>query len=157
MLTRLENKIPPPLVMVISAAAMWLIAANTPVAFLATLSSSLYWGLIFLLFISGLGIGLGGMLSFKHAQTTINPLKPESASNLVSSGIFQYTRNPMYISLTLMLCSWGVYLQSAWAWILVPVFMLYITRCQIIPEERAMQQLFGEEFEQYKMRVRRWL
>jgi protein-S-isoprenylcysteine O-methyltransferase Ste14 len=157
MLTVLENKIPPPLVMAISAVAMWFIAANTNTAFLASLSSSLYWALIFLIFIAALAIGVGSMRSFKHAQTTINPLKPESASNLVSTGIFQYTRNPMYISLTLMLCSWGVYLQSAWAWVLVPVFIIYITRCQIIPEERAMQQLFGEEFEKYKMRVRRWL
>lgn len=157
MLTMLENKIPPPLVMAIFALGMWIIAVATNAAFLADLANSLQWGLIILLCAVGLGIGVGGLKSFKHAQTTINPLKPESASNLVSSGIFKYTRNPMYISLTLLLCSWGVYLESAWAWILVPAFILYITRYQIIPEERAMQQLFGEEFEQYKMRVRRWL
>jgi protein-S-isoprenylcysteine O-methyltransferase Ste14 len=151
---RLENKIPPPAVMVIFGLLMWSIAQASPVI---PIASTLQWSLIVIAFLGGIGFGVGGIRSFNKARTTINPLKPDSASSLVSTGLFNHTRNPMYVCLTLVLCSWGVFLASAWAFIGVITFILYITRFQILPEERAMMKLFGNEFTEYKNRVRRWI
>ncbi len=151
---RLENKIPPPAVMVIFGLLMWLTAQFTTTFSIAT---SLQWSLIIITFLAGFSIGVGGIKSFNKARTTINPLKPDAASSLVSSGLFSHTRNPMYVSLTLALCSWGFFLASAWAFLGVIAFVLYITRFQIVPEERAMMKLFGDEFTEYKNRVRRWI
>ncbi len=150
----LENKIPPPAVMVIFGLIMWGIAQASPVI---PIASTLQWSLIVITFLGGIGFGVGGIRSFNKAQTTINPLKPDSASSLVSSGLFSRTRNPMYVSLTLALCSWGFFLASTWAFIGVILFVIYITLFQILPEERAMAKLFGDEFIEYKNRVRRWI
>jgi protein-S-isoprenylcysteine O-methyltransferase Ste14 len=87
----------------------------------------------------------------------MNPTKPSATSSLVTNGVFRFTRNPMYLSLLLYLVAWAVYLANWLALLLVPVFMLYITRFQIKPEERALSAQFGPEYASYKARVRRWL
>ncbi len=100
---------------------------------------------------------IAGVVSFRQAKTTVNPLKPEKASSLVSSGIYRVSRNPMYVGFALFLLAWAVYLASLWALAGVAGFVLYINRFQIVPEERALKSLFGDEFEDYRMRVKRWL
>ncbi len=150
----LENRIPPPAVMVIFGLIMLGIAQVSPTT---PLASPFQWSLILITFLAGFSIGAGGIRSFNKARTTINPLKPDSASSLVSTGLFNRTRNPMYVCLTLVLCSWGFFLASAWAFLGVIAFIIYITRFQIVPEERAMMKLFGDEFTEYKNRVRRWI
>jgi protein-S-isoprenylcysteine O-methyltransferase Ste14 len=105
----------------------------------------------------GVAVSMGGILSFRRARTTVNPLKPETTSALVESGIYAFTRNPMYLGMLLALLGWAVYLSSSWALLGPMLFVLYITRFQIIPEERALHGLFGAPFSTYKQRVRRWL
>lgn len=100
---------------------------------------------------------LAGVVSFRRAKTTVNPLKPEAASALVSSGIYKISRNPMYVGFALFLVAWAVYLSSPWALVGVIGFVLYIDRFQIQPEERALAALFAAEFERYKNSVRRWV
>ena len=100
---------------------------------------------------------LAGVVSFRRAKTTVNPLKPEAASALVNSGIYRISRNPMYVGFALFLVAWAVYLSSPWALVGVVGFVLYINRFQIQPEERALAALFAEEFERYKRSVRRWV
>ena len=102
-------------------------------------------------------ISATAILSFKHAQTTINPLDPNEAEALVTSGIFGISRNPMYVGLTLVLLAWAVFLQNSMAFITLPLFVIYITVFQIRPEERALAQKFGAAFESYRTSVRRWL
>ena len=97
------------------------------------------------------------MASFRRARTTVNPLKPESASALVISGIYRHTRNPMYLGFAIILLGWCVLLGSAWAVLGVAGFVLYIGRFQIRPEERALRELFGAEFDAFCSRVRRWV
>lgn len=150
----LENKIPPPLVMLFFACVMF---GVSKLGLTFTLESLTRRGIIALLLISGLAIALSGVRSFKKAKTTVNPLKPDSVSSLVDSGIYQITRNPMYVGLTLVLAAWAVYLSSWIAFSLIPLFIIYITKFQIIPEERALKRLFGDEFSEYKSKVRRWL
>lgn len=109
------------------------------------------------LLLAGIGISMKGIASFRRARTTVNPHTPNDTSSLVTTGIYQFTRNPMYLGVALVLVAWTVFLSSGWALIGVLGFVLYIDRFQIAPEERALTKLFGKEFESYKGRVRRWL
>jgi protein-S-isoprenylcysteine O-methyltransferase Ste14 len=97
------------------------------------------------------------VLSFRRAKTTVNPLKPETSASLVSTGVYSFTRNPMYLGMALVLLAWAAYLASPWALAGPALFALYITRFQIIPEERVLARLFGTSFAEYRKRVRRWL
>jgi protein-S-isoprenylcysteine O-methyltransferase Ste14 len=105
----------------------------------------------------GIGFSVGGVLAFRRARTTLNPTKPEQASSLVRSGVYRVTRNPMYVGLLCVLVAWAVFLSSAWALLGPLIFVLYIGRFQIAPEERALAKLFGSEFADYQAKVRRWL
>lgn len=99
-----------------------------------------------------LGVGV-----FRRAKTTVNPMKPECASSLVSSGIYRRTRNPMYLGFLLILLGWAVYLSNAFAFACTAGFCLYLDRFQIRPEEQALESRFGQDFNDYKSRVRRWI
>ena len=150
----LELKIPPPAIAALSTAAMWGLSLITPlldVPLFTRVSAAIALAL------AGGGFSLAGVISFRRAKTTVNPMKPETATSLVSSGIYRVTRNPMYVGLLLVLIAWAAYLSSAWA-LLGPVgFVLYISRFQIAPEERALSTLFGSEYIAYQSKVRRWL
>ena len=150
----LELRIPPPLVALIHGALMWVIAPLGPV--LDVPESARIAGAL-VIFAGGLAVAIAGIISFRLAKTTVNPLKPETATSLVSSGIFGVTRNPMYLGLLLALLAWTLYLSSPVALLGPVAFWLYITRFQIIPEERAMTKLFGNSFAAYCAKVRRWI
>ncbi len=150
----LELKIPPPAIAALSAAAMWGISLITPlldVPLFTRVSAAIIFAL------AGSGFSLAGVISFRRAKTTVNPMKPETATSLVSTGIYSVTRNPMYVGLLLVLIAWAAYLSSAWA-LLGPLgFVLYISRFQIAPEERVLSTLFGSEYIAYQSKARRWL
>lgn len=154
MMQALENRIPPPLVAVLFGVLMGLFSRGLP-GFDPDLGTRLLLALP--LVIAGLLFVLAGGISFRRAKTTVNPLKPASASALVTSGIYQYTRNPMYVGFALWLLAWGLYLASPLVLLGVLGFVLYMNRFQINPEERALGQLFGADFAAYRQRVRRWL
>jgi protein-S-isoprenylcysteine O-methyltransferase Ste14 len=154
MKSSLELKIPPPAVAALVAATMWGVSLITPLLDVA-LFTRVFAAIIFAL--AGSGFSLAGIISFRRAKTTVNPMKPETATSLVSMGIYSVTRNPMYVGLLLVLIAWTAYLSSAWA-LLGPLgFVLYISRFQIAPEERVLSTLFGAEYTAYQSRVRRWL
>jgi len=150
----LENKIPPPVVALVFGTLMWLISGEVILFDDVGLIRII---LMLLSIAAGSFFSLSGVLAFRAAHTTVNPLKPETASSLVKSGIYKVSRNPMYVGFALFLFSWALYLGSFWSIAGVLGFVLYINRFQIIPEERAMTALFGREFEAYKKTVRRWL
>jgi protein-S-isoprenylcysteine O-methyltransferase Ste14 len=150
----LELRIPPPIVGLIIAGGMWAVAHIPPILQLPNLLRLL---VAVVLAVLGVAVALGGVLSFRRAHTTVNPLKPETSAALVSTGIYSFTRNPMYLGMALALLAWAVYLSSAWSLLGPLLFALYITRFQIVPEERALEGLFGESFAAYRERVRRWL
>jgi protein-S-isoprenylcysteine O-methyltransferase Ste14 len=107
--------------------------------------------------LAGGAAALAGDREFKRARTTINPFKPENSTALVTSGIYRFTRNPMYVGLTLVLLGWAAFLCSAWALLGPVVFVVYINRFQISPEERVLSAKFGAAYTEYTARVRRWL
>jgi protein-S-isoprenylcysteine O-methyltransferase Ste14 len=100
---------------------------------------------------------LSGVVSFRREKTTVNPMKPDSASSLVVSGIYKYTRNPMYLGLVLVLLGWAAFLSNLASLALLPAFVVYISRFQIEPEERVLTSLFPHEYPPYRAKVRRWL
>lgn len=153
-MSHLDNRIPPPLIAASAALLIWLFSF-LPGHF--PLTHGLRITLMTVLFGAGLLLGVGGITAFKRAQTTVNPLKPETATTLVTGGVYQYSRNPMYTGLALWLVVWALYLDSVLALAGVAAFVGYMTRFQIVPEEQAMQTLFGAQFTLYKARVRRWL
>jgi protein-S-isoprenylcysteine O-methyltransferase Ste14 len=153
-MSSLETAIPPPAVAALAALAMWVISLLAPTlqmpaaARVAACAASALGGLFF---------SVAGVVSFRRAQTTLDPTEPETASSLVSSGIYRVTRNPMYVGLCFVLFAWGVFLSSAWALLGLLAFVLYLGRFQIAPEERALARLFGTEYTAYQAKVRRWL
>jgi|SRR5688572_2948452 protein-S-isoprenylcysteine O-methyltransferase Ste14 len=151
----LELRIPPPLVGIAFAGAMWLVASSLRP--LLPLPAYVRVPAAVILALAGVVIALCGVISFRRAQTTVNPLKPETSTALVSTGIYRITRNPMYLGMLAVLLAWAAYLSSIWALLGPAAFALYITRFQIIPEERALRSLFGTAFVEYTHRVRRWL
>jgi len=150
----IENKIPPPLVALIFAVLMWLVSPSEPNV---ALSLTVQVSIIAVLVLLGMGFSVAGLRSFKVSGTTINPLKPETASALVTAGVYQITRNPMYVGFVVLLMAWATYLGSFASLLCIVFFMAYIQRFQIVPEERALLSLFGQEFETYMSSVRRWL
>lgn len=150
----LEHRIPPPLVMLLTAFAMWQFARLLP---RAEVDDTVRLVLAGLFVLDGLTCAGAGAWSFRKAHTTVDPLHPEKASHLVTGGIYQVTRNPMYLGMAALLLAWTVFLASPWMLLGVLAFMLYISRFQIQPEERALEALFGEDFRAYRARVRRWL
>jgi protein-S-isoprenylcysteine O-methyltransferase Ste14 len=105
---------------------------------------------------AGFVTGISGVVIFRQAKTTVNPMKPH-ASSLVTWGVYAISRNPMYLGGLIMLLGWAIFLSNALAFLFLPIYILYINRFQIAPEERALTLLFGETYVAYQMRARRWL
>lgn len=148
----LELKIPPGVLVILTAALMWLVSGPA-CGLLLPARRGLALGLV----VAGVVICALGVVSFRRAGTTVNPLKPETAGSLVVSGIYRRTRNPMYLGFLLGLAGWAVYLSNALAFLFLPAFVLYLNRFQIRPEERALASVFGKDFAAYQSKVRRWL
>lgn len=153
MLNALELKIPPLALVFLCGALMWLASAYP--AFTVTWP----WRMPFacLSFAVGFVIVIAGVVAFRRAKTTVNPLTPEATTAMVTSGIYRFTRNPMYLGFLLMLTGWALYLSHLLAFVLLVLFALYLTRFQIIPEERALSAKFPQTFTSYRSSVRRWL
>ena len=149
----LEHRIPPPVVGLLVAGFMWSVAALPPAL---PLSGGVRLAIALLVAAVGLTFDLLGLLAFRRSRTTVNPLQPQKASALVTDGVYRVTRNPMYVGMAFLLTGWAVYLGSLWTFLGPVLFIVYITRFQIAPEERVLRARFPE-FEAYAARVRRWL
>lgn len=150
----LELKIPPPVVGALVAAAMWSVASLGPRFTLLSVPRNVA---LAVLVVAGAAFDLLGLAAFRASRTTINPLKPERTSALVTGGVYRVTRNPMYVGLGLLLLAWALYLSALLPFAGPVIFVLYITRFQIQPEERVLRDMFGNEYAAYAARVRRWL
>lgn len=151
---QLELKIPPLIVLAIAALLMWSIARATPQLTLLYPGRSLAAAALLAV---GIAVMLMGVLAFRRANTTVDPRSPEATSRIVSGGIYGLTRNPMYLGMLVVLISWMAWLSNVVAAVVPLLFALYITRWQIAPEERALAEKFGAEYEAYRKSVRRWL
>ena len=150
----LELKIIPVVQVAIAAFLMFVIAKIFPVSQGLLAVRWFIWGIFITI---GLLFGLAGIISFRLAKTTVKPETPEEASTLVQTGIYKITRNPMYVGLVCVLIAWAAWLGSVYSLSVVVVFILYISRFQILAEERALIELFGNKYIDYCLKVRRWL
>lgn len=150
----LELKIPPLVLVLLLALAMWFAAMQLP-----SLAITLPWHHGLAITVSGIAILflLAGGYAFQKAKTTFNPMKPNTASSIVASGIYRVSRNPMYVGFLLALTGWATFLSHPLPFLFLPVFVAYMNRFQISPEERALSAKFGNEYDTYKQGVRRWL
>ena len=151
---KLDNRIPPPVVTLATGIAMWLLSFISPATHLDRNLRIAGGGGVIALGFCFLALGF---LAFRKARTTIDPVRIDRASSVVSNGIFGWTRNPMYVGFTAILLGWALYLASPIAAIGPIAFALFTTRFQIIPEERVMLAKFGDGYERYRNSVRRWL
>jgi protein-S-isoprenylcysteine O-methyltransferase Ste14 len=149
----LELKVPPVALALVLAPGMWLLARFVPWLSFPFPGKSIV-GLA-LLAAGGL-VALAGVVAFRRARTTVDPTKPEKASALVTAGIYRFTRNPMYVGILLVLGAFAAHLSNLAALAALPVFVAYMNRFQIAPEERALRARFGDEFAAYARSVRRW-
>lgn len=149
----MELKLPPLAWALSLALCMWATAVWLP-------SFAFHWAhsqaLATLLASVGLATALSGIAAFRQATTTVNPLYPNRASSLVRSGPYRFTRNPMYLGMLLILFAWFLALQNFVSLSFVAGYQIIITELQIKPEERALEQIFGQEYRDYTDRVSRW-
>lgn len=110
-----------------------------------------------ILFIFGVALIMIGGKEFLKKSTTVNPINPEKTTSLVTNGIYKYSRNPMYVGFSFFLLAWAALIGSYISLIGLPIFIYYITKYQIIPEEIVLEKKFGESFIKYKNKVRRWI
>jgi protein-S-isoprenylcysteine O-methyltransferase Ste14 len=150
----LELRVPPLAVVLIAALTMWALTAFVP-----QLAVALPWrSPVAIAFpLAGFMCALCGVIAFRRARTTVNPTTPKASSTVVTSGIYRWSRNPMYLGFLLALAGWAYYLSNPLAFIVLPAFVLYMNRFQIVPEERALTANFGAPYQAYKASVRRWL
>lgn len=153
-LNRLNLKVPPLVQVLIIAILMW---GTQKFSGHQVEQSILRWGGSLILFLIGSIIALLGVLEFKRRATTVDPRYPDKSSNIVSSGIYAYSRNPMYVGMLLWLLSLCLFLGNPPLLIYCIIFVLYMTQFQIKPEEEVLLGIFQGEFERYKAKVRRWL
>ena len=148
----MNNKIPPPIITLICGLGIYFSRPLFPkynfISIDILAASFLLLGIIML---------ITAVLSFKKQSTTVSPLQPEKASYLVVSGIFKYSRNPMYLGMLLILISMAIKFNFVGGILIIFAFITFITKFQIIPEETALEKLFGKEFTRYKKKTKRWI
>ena len=148
----MNNKIPPPIVTFICGAAIYLSKSFFNQFFMYSNNRiSLF------LLILGLVVFISAVKSFRRHKTTVNPLEPRQASSLVTSGIFKFSRNPMYLGMLIILLSISFKFNLIGGIVTSLFFYIFITKFQILPEEAAMNDLFGDEFINYSKKTRRWI
>ena len=152
--TSIETKFPAPLVGAVVFACMRLYAHAAGIT--GDDSDTRTLVAIVIADLSGL-VALAAFASFWRHRTTIDPFHPDRASTLVTHGVFRLSRNPMYLSMLLLLVAYAVRMGVVVEWLGPVAYCAWVTRYQIVPEERALSQRFGERFREYQRRTRRWL
>ncbi|NBI43079.1 isoprenylcysteine carboxylmethyltransferase family protein [[Haemophilus] felis] len=141
--------LPPPVIFLICALLMWWL----PPLYVFPQHHWVVASLVAL----GLIVGWSSVMQFLLAKTSINPIHLEKSKKLVISGMFKISCNPMYLSLVILLLAWASWLGSASALLMIAVFVLYMNKVQIRREEQFLEQRFGQDYVDYKKKVRRWL
>ena len=140
--------------MIATGALMWWVASSS---FAFPFSMPFVPAIRTLVIAIGALLTVSGIVRFARLKTTVNPIKLDESTRLATTGVYRISRNPMYLGLTIMLLGWGVHLGSPVNILCIAAFVAYMTQFQIKPEETALRKLFGDEFEAYCGKVRRWI
>jgi len=150
----MKTIIPPPILGIIIGVGMWAVDHFATGYSLEFTGRALIAAVVVA---TGVVIDVIAIYAFFKAKTTVNPLQPEKANTLVISGLYQFSRNPMYLGMLLILIGWAIYLSNPLNLLLLCMFVLTINTLQIIPEEKVLEIRFGQQYSDYKNRVRRWI
>jgi protein-S-isoprenylcysteine O-methyltransferase Ste14 len=153
-LRSLELRLPPPVVAVLAGLLMWLAAKALPALDFHVPAHS---ALAAAIGIAGLLVGVVAFFQFRRVGTTPNPLKPHESTTLVMTGMYRWSRNPMYLGDVVILVAWALWLANAAPFVFLPLFVAYINCFQIAAEERVLRSRFGAAYVDYCKRVRRWI
>jgi protein-S-isoprenylcysteine O-methyltransferase Ste14 len=146
---------PPPFVFLAGGAGAWLLHRWIAFEIDGDGAGPVQEKLGALLAVAGFGLMLWGIATFARAGTAIVPYSPATA--LVHRGPYRFTRNPMYVGLTVGYIGLALLLNSAWALLLLPLVLAALSRFVIRREERHLRSAFGSAYEDYCRRVRRWV
>ncbi|WP_437395106.1 methyltransferase family protein [Flagellimonas lutimaris] len=149
----MKMKVPPALVMMIFGGLMYLLDKYLPVGEFEFFGKRV---LVMLLFGLGILVILISVIQFFITKTTVDPLNPKKTSNLVTNGVYKFTRNPMYLGMLLFLLAFGLKLGNAFNTLIAAGFVSYMNRFQIKPEEKVLKETFGKEYNIYRKLTRRW-
>lgn len=152
--TGIETRVPPLVVLALAAAIVWF---APDISGMAPLEVPFGRPLAGMLAAAGAALVVVAVAGFRHADTTVDPRYPDRTSRLVTDGVYGYTRNPMYVGMAMLLAAFAVVRADVAGFLVVPAFVLYIDRFQIVPEERALRARFGDAYAKWCGRVRRWL
>lgn len=150
----LELKLPPVVTFALAVCTVWVVQR-----YIMVFSVGLpfpFVGFAVCFFFSGV-FGVSGLWCFWHEKTTVDPVRPDRARQLVDYGIYRVSRNPMYVGLLWLLIGEVYWYGNLLGCFVIAGFVMYLTRYQIIPEERALRDKFGDTYICYCRRVRRWL
>ncbi|MEM7292618.1 MAG: isoprenylcysteine carboxylmethyltransferase family protein [Pseudomonadota bacterium] len=149
----LALKVPPPIYLLSFGALMWVLCHSAPLYQWAIPTRNLG----FLIVAVGFLLDVTAVVVFFRERTTVSPLQPEKTAVLITNGPYRFSRNPMYAGMFIMLTGWSLSLQCVSSVIALPLFVLLINKMQIEPEERVLNDKFGETYERYCQQVRRWV
>jgi len=147
-------RIPPPLVALFCIGGMVIAAHGLPLKATKFVGSAQVGALCIIV---GLCLVAWALAAFRRAATTLSPIRIDTASKLIVSGPFAFSRNPIYLGMAIVLTGIAALLHTIGSFVPIFIFVGYITRYQILPEERALKAKFSYSFEDYARRVRRWI
>jgi protein-S-isoprenylcysteine O-methyltransferase Ste14 len=150
----LELKIPPLGLLVVLMAGQYVFASYLSFGHVEIQHKLVLAACAFLL---GALIALLGVYEFRRFGTTVNPTNPEGTVTIVNTGIYGLTRNPMYVGFAFMLFGAAIFVANYVALGFLLIYVLYMNRFQIQPEERMLAEKFGEAYSVYLQQVRRWV
>tara|TARA_R110002051_G_scaffold150258_1_gene222871 strand:+ start:748 stop:1200 length:453 start_codon:yes stop_codon:yes gene_type:complete len=146
-------KLPPLFITLITCLVMYFLALFLPFGTFNFTGRN--YIMYFLLVLGGI-LEVISLLQFFIKKTSVNPISPDNASTLVVTGLYNFTRNPMYLGMLLLLLAWGLYLGNAFNMLVAAGFVSYMNNFQIKPEEEALKKKFGGVYKNYMIKVRRW-
>ena len=150
----MKLKIPPAIQVLLFAALMWVIRMLTDVKHVEFEYQEIVSWLVFSI---GVVMGVIAVFAFRKASTTVDLIKPAKASQLVITGIYKFTRNPMYLGMFFILIAFAIRLGSFYSLPVLAIYVWYITTFQIKPEEEVLTELFKDDFISYRKSVNRWI
>ncbi len=149
------NRVPwPPIITIGAVVVGWMLQKTIPVGWLAAISA-MAWPVGVLMVITAISIDVWAFRTFKQAQTTIMPNK--GASSLTTQGPFAWSRNPIYVGNIMLILGIGLWSGNGWMLLMAASAAVAIELLAIRREEAHLQIKFGEAWDEYTNRVRRWL
>ena len=145
-------KIPPPILVLILITSNYFSQNRLEIIYLPYKHSTS----VLILLVGSLFL-INPVFKFIKSKTTVNPVKFKKVNKLVTSGIYKYSRNPMYLGMILIIISTSIFYLNYISVVTPFIFYFWINRFQIKREEIFLKEKFGEEYLSYMSKTRRWI